>query len=40
MLSEFEVPVALSKDEPRLNWSLSSRNFVTALAVDSVATLA
>ena len=39
MLSELDVPVALSKDAPRLNWSLSSRNFVTALVVDSVAAL-
>ena len=40
MLSELDWPVALSKELPRLNWSRSSRNLVTALVVDSVAMLA
>ena len=36
LASEFIV----SKELPRLNWSRSSRNLVTALVVDSVAILA
>lgn len=40
MLSDLDVPVALSKADPRLNWLRSSRNFVTALVVDSVVTFA
>jgi len=40
MLSELDVPVALSKADPRLNWLRSSRNFVTALVVDSEAMFA
>jgi hypothetical protein len=40
MLLELDVPVALSKADPRLNWLRSSRNFVTALVVDSVAMFA
>ena len=35
-----QVPLALSKEFPLLNCSLSSRNLLTALLVDSAATLA